>query len=279
MRARIRAAAFLLSLACAQAACAEERVTFASAAYRVGELQQRLARERGETIAPRPGETIVAWLSKPDGPGPFPAVVSLHGCSGLRPALRTAEGEHINALGYVALVVDSFATRGIKEACDAPMPDRHADAIGALAYLARLPFVDAKHIALIGRSQGGIVALQVGSAPPDLFDIQQGLAYKALVAFYPYCGVAADALTIPALVMIGDADDWSPLKDCERWMARRAGRGAPVRFIVYPGAYHAFDIAAVGDGMTSFGHRLKYDPEATKRATAEVRDFLGEQLK
>jgi dienelactone hydrolase len=198
----------------ASVASADERVTFESARYRVGELQQRLARERGETIAPRPGDMIEAWLSKPDGPGPFPAVVTLHGCAGLRPASRAAAADHLNAWGYVALVVDSFTTRRITEACDKPMPNRHADALGALAYLAKRPFVDPQRIALIGRSQGGIVGLQVASSPPDIFDVPEGLRYKAIVAFYPWCGAAADELTIPTLVMTGDADDWSPVKDC-----------------------------------------------------------------
>ena len=78
--------------------------------------------------------------------------------------------------------------------------------------------------------------------------------------------------------MIGDADDWSPVKDCQRWMARRAGRGAPVTFIVYPGAYHAFDSKGVGDGMTMFGYLLKYDAEATMRSTAQMRAFLATEL-
>src|SRR3954453_18100844 len=84
---------------------ADEHVTFESARYRIGELQQRLARERGETIAQRPTAIIDAWLSKPDGSGPYPAVVTLHGCSGLRPAHRIA-AENLNAFGYVSLVVD-----------------------------------------------------------------------------------------------------------------------------------------------------------------------------
>jgi dienelactone hydrolase len=257
---------------------ADERVTFASASYKVGELQQRLARERGETVQPKLGDTIEAWLSKPEGLGPFPAVVSLHGCNGLRPALRAAEAERLNALGYVSLVVDSFATRGIKEACIAPMPNRHADALGALGFLSKLPFVDSQRIALVGRSQGGIVGLQVASATPDVYDVPEEPAYKAIVAFYPYCGAAADELTIPTLVMIGDADDWSPVKDCARWMARRAGRGAPVTYIVYPGAAHAFDVPAVGNGMTLFGHVLKYDANAAASANAEARAFLAAHL-
>jgi len=275
----IRAVAVLLGLVWAQIACADELVGFESARYRVGELQQKLARLRGETIAPRRAETIEAYLSKPEGDGLFPVVVSLHGCAGLSPAAREAAARYLNSLGYVSLVVDSFMTRGIKEACVSPSPNRHADALGALVYLSTLPFVDPKRIALVGRSQGGIVALQVASTQPvAVYGLPDGLAYKAVVAFYPYCGHVTDELALPALVMIGDADDWSPVKDCERWMARRAGRGAPVKFIVYPGAYHSFDGPAVGDGREMFGHKLKYDPQAAKDANAELREFLRQQL-
>ncbi|MGB9368452.1 MAG: dienelactone hydrolase family protein [Xanthobacteraceae bacterium] len=265
----------LLGAVFAQVVCADDLIRFESASYRVGELQQRLARERGETIKPQPATTIEAYLSKPEGDGPFPAVVSLHGCSGLSPSSRMVEADFFNALGYVSFVVDSFSTRRIVEACVSPIPNRHADALGALSYLSKLPFVDAKRIALIGRSQGGIVALQVASTQPvDVYDIPVGLAYKAIVAFYPFCGAATEELAIPALIMIGDADDWTPAKECKRWMAQRAGRGAPVKFIVYPGAHHAFDAPITGAGMQMFGHLLKYDPEAAKQATTEVREFL-----
>jgi dienelactone hydrolase len=260
-------------------ACADDLVRFESARFRVGELQQRLARERGETIKPPLVTTIEGYLSKPEGEGPFPAVVSLHGCSGLSHTLRMAEADFLNALGYVSLVVDSFTTRRIVEACVSPIPDRHADALGALSYLAKLPYVNPKRIALVGRSQGGIVALQVASTQPvEVYDVPADLAYQAVVAFYPFCGAATDALAIPALILIGDADDWTPAKDCERFMARRAGRGAPVKLVVYPEVHHSFDSRIAGDGITLFGHRLKYDAEATKSAAAELQEFLRQQL-
>ena len=273
----IRAVTVLLGLLLAHLAYADDLVRFESARYRVGELQQRLARERGETITPPPATIIEGYLSKPAGDGPFPAVVSLHGCSGLSHSLRMGEADFLTALGYVALIVDSFTPRRIVEACISAMPDRHADAIGALAYLSKLAFVDTKHIALIGRSQGGGVGLQVASTS-DVYDVPDELSYKAVVAFYPPCRLAADELALPALIMIGDADDWTPVKGCERWMARRAGRGAPVKLIVYPGASHSFDSKIAGAGMTLFGHRLKYDAEATMSAGAELREFLRQQL-
>jgi dienelactone hydrolase len=273
----IRAIAVLLGIAVAHVARADDLVRFESARYRVGELQQRLARERGETIERKPATIIEAYLSRPEGDGPFPAVVSLHGCSGLSHTLRMAEADFLNALGYVSLVVDSFTPRRIVEACISPAPDRHADALGALSYLAKLPYVDPRRIALVGRSQGGGVGLQVASTL-DVYDVPNELSYKAVVAFYPPCSAASVELALPTLVMIGDADDWTPVRDCERWMVRRAGRGAPVKLIVYPGVYHSFDSKIAGGGLTLFGHRLKYDAEATKSSAAEVVEFLRQCL-
>jgi len=36
-------------------------------------------------------------------------------------------------------------------------------------------------------------------------------------------------------------------------MERRAGKGAPVKLVIYPGAYHAFDFQNLGDGRRLFG--------------------------
>jgi dienelactone hydrolase len=258
---------------------ADELVKFDSAAYLVGGLQQRLARERGEMPTSAPATTIEGYLSKPDGSGPFAAVVYLHGCSGLSERTRKRIAELITGWGYVSLAVDSFATRGIKESCDQPMPDRQADALGALLYLSKLALVDPNRIAVLGFSQGGVAALQLASTHPvGLFAIPDELKFRAAVAYYPFCSVATDQLTIPTVILIGELDDWTPAKDCERWMERRAGKGAPVKLVIYPGAYHAFTAAAFRDGTRSYGHWLKYDADAAQRSILEVHDFLAAEL-
>jgi dienelactone hydrolase len=48
-------------------------------------------------------------LYRPDGPGPFPAVVALHGCGGIGPHLHRW-AQTLQQWGYVALLVDSFST-------------------------------------------------------------------------------------------------------------------------------------------------------------------------
>lgn len=258
---------------------ADGLVKFDSAAYVVGKLQQRLAPERGELATGTSPITIEGYLSKPDGNGPFPAVVYLHGCGGLFESTRKQIAELITGWGYVSLAVDSFATRGIKEACNRPMPDRQADALGALLYLSKLAFVDPKRIAVLGSSQGGIVALQLASTHPvGLFAIPDELKFKDAVAYYPLCSTATDQLTIPTIVLIGELDDWTPAKDCKRWMERRAGKGAPVKLVIYPGAYHGFDAAVFRDGMRYLGHWVKYDAEAAQHSVSEVHDFLATEL-
>ena len=95
------------------------------------------------------GDAIQGYLSRPKGPGPFPAVVLLHTCLGL-PAERASIGERIAAWGYVALFVDDFATRGLKDTCAVEFRQALGDADGALAYLASLPYVDPARIAALG---------------------------------------------------------------------------------------------------------------------------------
>jgi len=105
------------------------------------------------------GDHIQGYLAKPEGAGPFPAVIGLHGCAGMPDTTKRKLVDELVGWGYVVLLVDSFATRGIEHACTgggfsdiAGM--RRSDAYGALAFLARQTFVDPQRVAAVGFSQG-----------------------------------------------------------------------------------------------------------------------------
>src|SRR5271154_1760884 len=98
---RLVGAALLGILTWASAASAEEPVTFMSAAGGLG---------------------IRGYLAKPEGRGPFPAVVLLHSCLGL-PANRQSIEAEVTGWGYVALFVDDFSARGLKETCAVDFPE------------------------------------------------------------------------------------------------------------------------------------------------------------
>ncbi|MGJ4998581.1 dienelactone hydrolase family protein [Bradyrhizobium sp. HKCCYLS3077] len=251
-------------------------VTFNSAPYIIGQLQQRMALERGEMVGTS-AQAIGGYLSKPSGDGPFAAIVYLHGCGGLSEPTRQRFARMLTGWGYVALAVDSFGARGLAHACTRPAPDRQADAWGAIAYLASLPFVDRTRIGVVGSSQGGIAAMRLASTHDvKIYDVPESLTFKVAVAYYPRCGSASKWLAVPTLILIGDKDDWTPAQDCQQWMSLRPDKGAPVKLEVYPGAYHAFDTPR--PGRSYFGHWLQYDPDATARSTAEMHDFLAAHL-
>src|SRR5205085_1360552 len=87
-KACLGVAVFVAYLSSNAATWAGELVRFESAPVHVGQLQQRLARELGKTPKAA-SETIEGYLSKPEGDGPFSAIVYLHGCDGLSEDART----------------------------------------------------------------------------------------------------------------------------------------------------------------------------------------------
>ncbi|PYM71292.1 MAG: dienelactone hydrolase family protein [Candidatus Rokuibacteriota bacterium] len=249
-------------------------------------------------------EWIPIQIQKPDGPGPFPAVVIMHDCSGLGPSSSGAPGRWARELvgrGYVVLMPDSFTTRGFPAGlCTNPSPRRNdvgpsrrvRDAYAALAHLRTLPFVDGSRVGLMGGSHGGATTLAAMVAP------SASPGFRAAVALYPGCApwlrsgtTGADDGYRPAgplLILIGEKDDWTPAEPCRRLAEAAQRAGSPVTIKVYPGAYHSFDSAnpvryvatrvnansTTGRGATTGG-----DPEAWADSIREVTAFFGRYLK
>ncbi len=183
-------------------------------------------------------------------------------------------------MGYVALFVDDFTTRGVKETCAIDFPQGLADAYGALAFLSALPYVDPRRIAAIGYSQGADAALQIASSriPPD-FATPDDLRFKIAAAFYPPCANQANAkFEIPTLILVGDSDEVTPAADCERLAKTQPSDRSEMKLVVLPGAGHLFDDPAFAGGKRRLGMTLKYDPSAAERSKSELRDFLAAKL-
>lgn len=231
--------------------------------------------DRLERFANAAGEPIAGYIAKPPGAGPFPAVVLLPSCLGL-PSNRVAIETALVRAGYVALFVDEFSTRGLKETCSVGFPQLVPDAFGALAELARRPDVDAGRVAIVGFSQGADGALAVAVSPSGgAHGVPDGLAFRAAAAFYPPCAnEAGQQLAIPTLIVVGDADEVTPAADC-----RRLAEGQPgVRLIVLPGAGHCFDDPAFAGGKRVLGMTLAFDAAAARRAMAELMAFLHKNM-
>ena len=231
--------------------------------------------DRLERFANADGESIAGYLAKPAGAGPFPAVVLLPSCLGL-PSNRAAIETALVRAGYVALFVDEFSTRGLKETCSVDFPQLAPDAFGALRFLAGQSDVDGGRIAVFGFSQGADGALAVAASPSGgAHGVPDGFAFRAAAAFYPPCANhAGQRLAIPTLIVVGAADAVTPAADC-----RRLAEGQPgVRLIVLPGASHCFDDPEFAGGKRVLGMMLAYDAAATRRAIAELIAFLHKNV-
>ncbi|MBU1451873.1 MAG: dienelactone hydrolase family protein [Proteobacteria bacterium] len=215
-------------------------------------------------------------LYRPVGPGPFPAVVLLHGCSGIKENYRQW-ARLLSEWGYVAYVLDSLGPRGLGSVCNKRALSaraRSVDAYDAKAYLAGLPYVRADSIGLMGWSHGGIAALWAA----DPATLRTGDSFQAYIALYPGCWLHMTGLRAPLLILAGARDDWTPAAHCQALAQALATRaGPPVTIKVYPQATHAWD----RDRPPRYyqGHRLEYDPVATSDSQKMVREFLGRYLR
>lgn len=229
------------------------------------------------------GDRIQGFLAKPDGAGPFPAIVGLHGCTGMHDTTKQRLADDLVGRGYVVLLVDSYATRGIDHACTstafATFLTRRPDAYGALLFLARQTFVDPQRVAVVGFSAGARVTLSVAETNSfEQFVPEGNLRFRAAAAFYPPCKQAVGRPGIPTLIFIGALDDWTPAADCSDKVASWGSDGPPVELVVYPGAHHGFYYPHLQPGMTLFDHWVEYNGEAADNASHRLHQFLDRHL-
>jgi dienelactone hydrolase len=200
--------------------------------------------------------TLQGMLYRPAGPGPYPAVVGLHGCGGLNahPAVsQQLYGEWAKVLtadGFVVVFPDSFGSRGLGPQCRVrqtkvrPSRERVSDANAARRWLQTQNFVRGDHISLLGWSDGAIAALW--AVRPNSVPHDGSADFRSAVALYPGCRrlrQTAWSARVPTLILIGAADDWTLASTCQQMVAGARGRSARAEIVVYPGAHHEFDRA------------------------------------
>lgn len=250
--------------------------------------------ESGEV---RSGDTpIKVYLKRPDGPSDVkrPVVIMAHGCGGVfnkKGELTARERDWIHRLtaaGYVVALPDSFNPRGVREVCTLKASERPTnprrrteDIAAAIDWLKTQPGIDAARIALIGWSHGGSTTLWTSDA-----GFRAAPALKAAIAFYPGCRLPAKDANWrpgpPLTILIGDADDWTPIAPCRDL----ATRHPVVKLIEYPGAVHGFDApnsklrVRSGLGLAKGGQaKVGTDPKARAAAIDEVMRILATAFK
>ena len=222
---------------------------------------------------------VANTVFKPAGEGPFPAVVLMHTCGGLKGPPNVHMKQHAQSLlaaGHVVLVVDSFGPRGFDN-CAARAPATStgiADAYAALADLAERPFVDKARIYQSGYSWGAFTSALLAS-PQSAQLVGSELRFAATVVNYGSCGYKNYALVLkdvdrPLLLLMGGRDTEVTAAPCFPLLEELKAAGKPLQWHVYPEATHAWD----KPGLSSRGY--VYDAQTTQDATARMIAFFAE---
>lgn len=261
---------------------------FVATVFMLGSIMPAFAESLDQRIAQlEPHFNVV----RPEGLGPFPVVIMLHGCGGPRPFI--AEMAQVAArAGAAAIVVDSFAHRGIKRiaayatVCTGARlrgRERAGDLYAALAWARRQAWADSQRLAAIGWSHGGwtiLDALSLRAGPEmaratglsGLSDEPLAGMSRALVA-YPYTGVGTyvglrDWRFAPHPTAIIAAHDYV-VGDSRGALWRQRRRNPSLELVVFENATHAFEDAAASD------LRVRYDAEATAREHDLLRAMIA----
>ena len=236
-----------------------------------------------------------AQLYKPDGNGPFPAVIALHGCGGLSagnepvaPRYRDWAEELVKA-GYAVLLPDSFGSREVGPQCREKerkvlaRRERVADVTAAHKWLIAQGWVARDRISLIGWAHGASTVLW--AVRPQLATRGKEPDYRSAIAFYPECRISSRtgwSARVPTLLLIGGNDDVAAPALCKQMVDGARGRTALTRITVYPDAPHDFDRADLPlralDGhdptLPEHGH-IGTDAEARSDAQKQVAAWLA----
>ncbi len=226
---------------------------------------------------------------KPSGPGPFPVALILHGCGGKTPFLETYAQVAVEA-GWAAVVVDSFAPRGISPlrakltVCTGAALHglkRSGDIFAMLAWLEGQDWADAQRVFLAGWSHGGWsimdgyaiganAARATGIADADPSKLRDRV--RGVLVVYPYA--AYPSLTSrrgwglepgsgpPVFSVLGGKDQVVGWKHPRGALDRLARDGLAVDTVFHADATHAFDDDRANDP------RARYRPDLLAQTQA-----------
>jgi dienelactone hydrolase len=224
-------------------------------------------------IKTKDGLYVAAAIRKPNGDGPFPAIIMFHGAPGGRgmdQLVGWSRGDHGGPVwerflqeGFVVIVGDYRG--GDWNVVNSPTSTGATaidDGIAMIDYVKQLPYVDASRINLYGVSLGGNLVMFLASKVPTLQTVIAGAPAPIWFLGYqlPPGGARPDFATTPPdaavskaniapiqtpiLIQVGTADPLLPLDNVLHEQLTKYGKN--VRMEVYEHGYHDFVLGPQG---------------------------------
>ena len=191
-------------------------------------------------------QKVEAILKLPNGDGPFPLVIGVAGSLDWG-SHHLEYLEMLRSIGIATLELQSFSSRGVKSTVGSQVEVTTSmmvlDAYKALDKLSTHPKINKDHIAIMGWSLGGGVALFSGWLPL-VEKINPQNKFAAHLSIYPPC-IAQPINPIfsdsPMHILIGELDDWVPADACKELAQQARVAGSNIGLTVFPNSHHSFD--------------------------------------
>lgn len=223
---------------------------------------------------------VRALLAQPKKRGRYPGILFAHGRRGLDELIRK-KVRRLAARGLVVLAPDIYDAHNMD-----PYPYTHDYALEetvnkGVDALLKIPGRVNRKICLVSHTRGGYYTLKV--AVTKQRQIKDVACY---VAWYPHMqdpnapepsqvyGYApeADDLKIPALIFVGEHEQYQRRRPIESAVKQLKGQGRDVTLVVYPGVGRAFDFRP--ENVRTFADDLAAK-DANRRAAEFVHKHLG----
>lgn len=216
------------------------------------------------------GVTLQAYYTRPEGAGPFPAVMMVHEFFGLNEDILK-KADLLAAQGYAVLAVDAYrgqttplVLRAVWLVLSAPRERIDADLDAAFNYLVQQPEIDPARIGAVGFCFGGTQVMHQAA---------RNIKIAATVIYYgsgPFTDPAQLGVMErggPVLGIYGENDQSIPVSQVRGFELAMNARGVNNRVIVYPGVGHAF-----------VNSETLVQPGPAQQAWQEMLSFLAENL-
>nr|WP_111298531.1 dienelactone hydrolase family protein [Paracoccus saliphilus] len=181
---------------------------------------------------------------------PCPAVVISEGLGGLQDRRERHYGRLLSEEGYVVLVIDSFASRGVGgngdfiRAMTVTEAMMLADAFTGLRYLAGREDVDASRVGIIGFSYGGMITQLAAYEQLARLFLPEGPRFATHVSYYGCSIPRLDDPTTsgaPVTILLGEKDRNVSIPRVHDIADDLRRGGSDARVVTYDGIYHQWD--------------------------------------
>lgn len=193
-------------------------------------------------------DKISGVLTRPaNATGNVPAMIIMHSSGGIIPATWEWSNFFLQ-MGVATFVVDSFGPRGIADTGSDSSQLNYgasvADSLLALKTLAAQPGIDSKRIGVIGFSRGAVAAATSSfeNIRAATLGSNNPLRFALHVPFYGGCTLVGTTTGAPMLFFFAGKEEYVPPESCPATANQLRARGADVTDVMYPNAYHSFDV-------------------------------------